>query len=271
MQHAVSLNRCPKIFAQGALDLLAEEENEARWGTEGTDFQPALMCQFSKAKRPTVLNRVLRPVTNSDDDLCFCTSNECNICHFETNCHHISGNEFYRFSSWLSLSEGYYLIRSEEDSVRYLPCLRLRLALPQSHMRNTDHSAQAWSNYSTSVKYDITHECVSTKPYFAFFFPLVFGWVSLVRDHMKSKSLGFEKYRILSWYNLIIPLGSFFWPHLSSYKLELFDFCISSTFPLLSPFCHDTYPPIVRPSRSEVSDRRAAFPGCKHRNLYLDL
>lgn len=35
---------------------------------------------------------------------------------------------------WFSLSEGYYLIRSEEDSVRYLPCLRLRLALPQSHM-----------------------------------------------------------------------------------------------------------------------------------------
>lgn len=173
MQHAVSLNRCPKIFAQGALDLLAEEENETRWRTGGTDFQPALMCQFTKAKRPTVLNRVLRPVTNSDDDLCFCTSNECNICHFETNCHHISGNEFYRFSSWLSLSEGYYLIRSEEDSVRYLPCLRLRLALPQSHMRNTDHSAQAWSNYSTSVKYDITHECVSTKPYFAFFFPLL--------------------------------------------------------------------------------------------------
>lgn len=37
-------------------------------------------------------------------------------------------------SIWFSLSKGYYLIRSEEGSVRYLPCLRLRLALPQSLM-----------------------------------------------------------------------------------------------------------------------------------------
>lgn len=33
-------------------------------------------------------------------------------------------------SFWFSHSEGYYLIRSEEGSVRYLPCLRLTLALP---------------------------------------------------------------------------------------------------------------------------------------------
>lgn len=63
----------------------------------------ALMCQFSKAKWSTMLNGVLHPITNSEDDLCFCTSNAHNICHFETNCCCISGNEFYRFSSRLIL------------------------------------------------------------------------------------------------------------------------------------------------------------------------
>ena len=71
-----------------------------------------------------------------------------------------------------SLSEGYYLIRSEEGSVRYLPCLRLRLASTQSLTLNTDHSTDALTNYLTSIKYDITHKYISTKP--VFFFPPVF-------------------------------------------------------------------------------------------------
>lgn len=39
--------------------------------------------------------------------------------------------DFPRGLFWFSLSEGYYLIRWEEGSVRHFPCLQLRLLLPQ--------------------------------------------------------------------------------------------------------------------------------------------
>lgn len=113
--------------------------------------------------------------------------------------------DFPPSSFWFSLSKGYYLIRSEEGSVRYLPCLRLRFVLPQSLTWNTNHLAEpiAVTNCLTSIKYDIYMNTFPPNPLTPcfFFLPLLLqSPYSKIRLKFCSPLKNIE-HSVLKWYH----------------------------------------------------------------------
>lgn len=120
-------------LAKGLLHLLQHGEDWTETSRKRKSTQADFLSMSANVPWPRMSNLAFHTIIESHD-LCFGhLTNAIFIILQQITAASLEMNsiDFPRGLFWFSLSEGYYLIRWEEGSVRHFPCLQLRLLLPQ--------------------------------------------------------------------------------------------------------------------------------------------